>query len=178
MSNRLFFILCFFVGFLIFVSCSRGEQVNQRLLRAKTLMNSFPDSSYSVLQEVPLNQLSKAEQMYYGLLLAEASDKNNFSLLPCDSLINEAVRYYDSEINHAKALMYKERIQRQMGMSKEAIGCCCTALKELGNTNKEEKVLLYLPMLGVFPRMLQVMIRMEISDIFNVMAKRVVLFMV
>lgn len=138
MSNRLFFILCLFVGFLIFTSCSRGEQVNQRLLRAKTLMNSFPDSSYSVLQEVPLNQLSKAEQMYYGLLLAEASDKNNFSLLPCDSLINEAVNYYDSEINHAKALMYKERIQRQMGMSKEAIGCCCAALKELGNTNKEE----------------------------------------
>lgn len=138
MLNRLLFISCFFLGFLIFASCSKSSQVNQRLFRAETLMASSPDSSYFILQEIPLNQLSETEQIYYGLLLAEALDKNNLSLLPCDSLINEAVRYYNDGMNYAKALMYKERIQRQMGMSKEAIDCCFAALKELGDTDKEE----------------------------------------
>lgn len=132
MLNRLLFISCFFLCFLIFASCSKSGQVNQRLFRAETLMASSPDSSYFILQEIPLKQLSETEQIYYGLLLAEALDKNNLSLLPCDSLINEAVRYYNGGMNYAKALMYKERIQRQMGMSKEAIDCCFAALKELG----------------------------------------------
>ena len=103
-------------------------------------MTSFPDSSYFILQGIALNNLSKDEQMYYGLLLAKVSDKNNLSLLACDSLINEAIRYYTNDgINYAKALMYKERIQHQSGMNKEAIEYCFIALNELGDVDKKEE---------------------------------------
>lgn len=140
MLNRLFFILYFILGILIFVSCNKGKQKNQQLLRAEALMTSFPDSSYFILQGIALNNLSKDEQMYYGLLLAKVSDKNNLSLLACDSLINEAIRYYTNDgINYAKALMYKERIQHQSGMNKEAIEYCFMALNELGDVDKKEE---------------------------------------
>ena len=108
------------------------------MLRAEILMHSSVDSSYQILQSISPDILTKSEQMHYGLLLAETMDKKYLSLLPCDSLLNEAIHYYGSGINRAKAFMYKGRLQLRMNMYKEAIESDFAALKELGNTDAEE----------------------------------------
>ena len=84
------------------------------------------------------DELSRSEQMQHSLLLVETTDKNMLSLLPCDSLLDEAIRYYDSGVNRAKALLYKERILARMKMNEEAMRCCFDALKELHGSNKAE----------------------------------------
>ena len=138
MFNRLNNLLYGFWGILIFVSCNEKKVEDGQLLRAEALMASSPDSSYRILRSVSFETLSKSEQMHYGLLLAEATDKKYLSLLPCDSLLNEAIRYYNGGLKRAKALMYKGRLQFRMNMHKEAMENYFAALKELGETDKEE----------------------------------------
>ncbi|WP_187374673.1 MULTISPECIES: hypothetical protein [Bacteroides] len=137
MLNRLRGLLSVFCLILILASCSKKVE-NEQLLRAEILMHSSVDSSYLILQSISPDILTKPEQMYYGLLLAETMDKKYLSLLPCDSLLNEAIHYYGSGINRAKALMYKGRLQNRMNMYKEAIESDFAALKELGGTDGEE----------------------------------------
>lgn len=138
MFNRLNNLLYGFWGILIFVSCNEKKVEDGQLLRAEALMASSPDSSYRILRSVSPKTLSKPEQIHYGLLLAEATDKKYLSLLPCDSLLNEAIRYYNGGLKRAKALMYKGRLQSRMNMHKEAMENYFAALKELGETDKEE----------------------------------------
>lgn len=121
-----------------FVSCGKRCMDNFELLRAEALMDVFPDSSYHILCSLSPDGLPKSEQMFYTLLLAEAIDKNMFSLLSCDSLLDEAIQYYGCGINCAKALLYKERILSGMNMKEEAMKYCFEALRELTGNNKEE----------------------------------------
>ncbi|WP_289125144.1 hypothetical protein [uncultured Bacteroides sp.] len=137
MLNRLKGLLSVFCLILILASCSKKVE-NKQLLRAEILMHSSVDSSYQILQSISPDILTKSEQMHYGLLLVETMDKKYLSLLPCDSLLNEAIHYYGSGINRAKAFMYKGRLQLRMNMYKEAIESDFAALKELGNTDAEE----------------------------------------
>lgn len=133
-------LLYAFFFIVILISCGKNEVGDIRLLRAEALMVSSPDSSYQILKSISPEVLSKSEQMFYGLLLAEATDKKYLSLLPCDSLLNEAIRYYSSGINRAKALMYKGRVQWGMNMYEEAMENCFAALKELGDTKEELRI--------------------------------------
>lgn len=134
MLLRLFSVFCII---LTLTSCGKSKIENLQLLHAEALMPSSPDSSYCILQSVSPEALSKSEQMYYALLLAEATDKNYLSLLSCDSLLNEAIHYYGSGIHRAKALMYKARLQLQMKMYKEAMENSFSSLKELDDEKKE-----------------------------------------
>lgn len=134
MLLRLFSVFCII---LTLTSCGKSKIENLQLLHAEALMPSSPDSSYCILQSVSPEALSKSEQMYYALLLAEATDKNYLPLLSCDSLLNEAIHYYGSGIHRAKALMYKARLQLQMKMYKEAMENSFSALKELDDEKKE-----------------------------------------
>ena len=52
--------------------------------------------------------MSPEDKAGYALLLAEAADKNGYSLLPCDSLLNLALHVYHEEAKeHAIALLYR-----------------------------------------------------------------------
>lgn len=121
-----------------FVSCGKRRVNNPRLLRAEALMDVFPDSSYYILGSFSPDDLPKSERMFYALLLAEATDKNLLPLLSCDSLLDEAIRYYSCDINRAKALLYKERILSAMKMNEEAMKCCFEGLKGLVVDDKGE----------------------------------------
>ena len=138
MLTRLNSLLCALCFFLILVSCNKNKVEDKQLLRAETFISSSPDSSYQLLQSISPDALSKSEQMYYGLLLAEATDKKYLPLLACDSLLNEAIHYYGSGINRAKALMYKGRLLFRMNMHAEAMENYFAALKELGETDEKE----------------------------------------
>lgn len=138
--RRLLF-LCPILLFMGLVSCHRDVVSNSKLLRAETLMDTCADSSYHILSTLPYKIFTKADRIRYGLLLAEALNKTSRPLLSCDSLLDDAIRYYPDGVLLAKALMYKERIQAQMNMPKEAMTNCFSALKALsGSTNEELRI--------------------------------------
>lgn len=68
----------------------------------------------------------------YALLLAEAADKNGYSLLPCDSLLNLALHVYHEEAKeHAIALLYKGKVQQEMENYADALKSYRMALEIL-----------------------------------------------
>nr|WP_262908253.1 hypothetical protein [Bacteroides faecis] len=88
-----------------------------------------------------LQELSHKESARYALLLARATDKCEKSLLPCDSLLNLALRYYDDdEKERAVALLYKGRLEIEINSPKEAITHLQEALTILKDYPKEIEI--------------------------------------
>lgn len=104
-------------------SCSQPNEKDALFLRADSLMEEHPDSALSLLQlpSQDINELSEKECARHALLLARATNKNKMSLLPCDSLLNVAIDYYDDdEKEKALALLYKGRLAVEMEQVEEA----------------------------------------------------------
>lgn len=138
--KKLFYL--FILGCLF--SCKPSSLSNSALLRhADSLLEVSPDTALLFLRSLPVEEYSDAEQIYHGLLLTSATDKNFLSLLPCDSLIDAALDYYDKGegYNRGRALFYKERIQFAMNMPEEAMANCFEALGEIeGHSDREIKL--------------------------------------
>ena len=66
-------------------------------------MNLHPDSALNMLESISTDSLkTKADRAYHALLLTQARDKN-YIVQTDDSLIQVAVRYYDTHENaHCK----------------------------------------------------------------------------
>ncbi|WP_455673349.1 hypothetical protein [Phocaeicola sp.] len=96
-------------------------------------MEDHPDSALALLENLSSPQdLPEADRARYALLTAIATDKNKLSLLPCDSLLNFALDYYDEdEKEMAIALLYKGRLQAEMKDTKTAIETTLEALEVL-----------------------------------------------
>lgn len=123
-------------------SCSHPNEKDALFLRADVLMEEHPDSALSLLQlpSQDINELSEKECSRYALLLARATDKNKMSLLPCDSLLNVAIDYYDDdEKEKALALLYKGRLAVEMEQVEEATSYLQEALSIIQNFPKELK---------------------------------------
>ena len=85
-------------GLLLICACSPDRQLESLFLRADSLLMEQPDSALQLLRTLPATQkLSRRESARYGLLLARATDKCEKPLLPCDSLLNIALHYYDDD---------------------------------------------------------------------------------
>ena len=86
-------------------------------------MEEYPDSAYSLLDSLHYRQsLSKKETARYALLLAKATDKTYQSLIPYDSLLNVALRYYEKPTaERATALLYKGCLEDEVNHDEEAI---------------------------------------------------------
>lgn len=124
-------IICLLVT--ICFSCHSGQSVNPLLQRVDSLMEDHPDSALALLENLSSPQdLPEADRARYALLTAIATDKNKLSLLPCDSLLNFALDYYDEdEKEMAIALLYKGRLQAEMKDTKTAIETTLEALEVL-----------------------------------------------
>lgn len=107
----------------LFCACSSGDQTHTLFLQAESLLEESPDSALHLLSALPKSQkLSRKESAQYALLLARATDKCEKSLLPCDSVLNIALNYYDDdEKERAVALLYKGRMEQEINSTKEAI---------------------------------------------------------
>ncbi len=115
------------------VSCVSEHHSNQLLGSVDSMLSSDPHGALRLLKTENPSSLSSEEDLaYYALLMVQATDKSELKLLPCDSLVDVALRYYDKGINRAKALFYKGRILSDMGLSKDAIGYYFKALPECG----------------------------------------------
>lgn len=118
---RLYILL--FLWTFLFCACSSGDQTHRLFLQAESLLEESPDSALLLLNTIPTSQkLSRKESAQYALLLARATDKCEKSLLPCDSLLNIALNYYDDdEKERAIALLYKGLMEQEINSTKEAI---------------------------------------------------------
>lgn len=154
MSKQIVCYLTYFFSLCLLGGCHRQELPDRALLYADSLMELYPDSTLLYLKNLDVSRLSTSDKIYYGLLLTEATDKNYLPLLPCDSLIDDALDYYDEGdgLLRAKALLYKSRIQQSMKMPEEAMKNCFEGLKELGETPKELRLkrMLYEDLGGIY----------------------------
>lgn len=112
-------LLCLY----LFVSCTYNKHVEPLLAEAESLVQSSPDSAYRLLAALPVDSggWSCGQVARYGLLLARATDKCMKPLLSCDSLLDVALEYYaDNTPHRAMALLYKGRLEKEMGQQEEA----------------------------------------------------------
>lgn len=81
---------------LLLSACADDRRTVSLLERAETLMDSLPDSAYTLLTECDstIREQSEKTRMRHMLLLAEANNKL-YQPLPSDSLFMEVVDYYD-----------------------------------------------------------------------------------
>ena len=109
----------------LLISCSTGStHVEPELLRADSLITAQqPDSAWQLLQShLPSASWTDKETARYALLWAAATDKCVKSLLPCDSLLDVALDYYDRDSKErAIALLYKGRLEMEMEQSERAV---------------------------------------------------------
>lgn len=121
-------------------ACNRHSS-NPLLHQVDSLLEMQPDSALTILKNISaLEDLPEADRAYYALLLAEATDKNELSLLPCDSLLEFALDYYgDDDKELAVALMYKGRLLAEMDDEKAAIEMNLEALEILQNYPEDIK---------------------------------------
>jgi tetratricopeptide (TPR) repeat protein len=96
-------------------------------------LEEHPDSALSLLQDLSdRSSMTDADKAYYALLMTAATDKNALSLLPCDSLLDDALLYYgDKDKEKAVALLYKGRLFAEMNDPKSAIEYSLKALDVL-----------------------------------------------
>lgn len=110
--------------FLLLTACHRtGGQAEVLLNNADSLLTANPDSALQLLKVLPATtELTRRESARYALLLAQATDKCEKPLLPCDSLLEVALNYYDDdERERAVALLYKGRLEVEMAQSERAV---------------------------------------------------------
>lgn len=127
-------------------SCRNSEPLPLTLRQVSDYVDTRPDSALTVLRRMDLSEMPESHCAYYAILLAKATDKSEQSLLPCDSLLNVAIGYYDdSDLEKAFALLYKSRLQGEMGERQEAIANALKALDVLEDYPQEThcRLLLY-----------------------------------
>lgn len=127
---------------LVTSACSHHKESETLFLHADSLMEEHPDSALRLLTLSPeeIKEFSKKECARYALLMARATDKSQQSLLPCDSLLEVALDYYDDDKKErAVALLYKGRLLVEMKKEKEAISYLQDGLTIIQDFPKEMK---------------------------------------
>ena len=88
--------LCLLLLAGLLLGCGNRRPLTPVLNRAEALMEDHPDSAYALLRTIDSTSLAPGEeQARYALLYTQARDKN-YIVQTDDSLIQVAVRYYDS----------------------------------------------------------------------------------
>lgn len=121
------------------LSCTPQRPTHPLLGKAAALMEAHADSAFSVLRSIgPMENMTPEDKADYALLLAEATDKSGYSLLPCDSLLNIALHVYDEDTRkRAIALLYKGKVQQEMENSTDALKSYRMALEILSDYPQE-----------------------------------------
>ncbi|HJC95627.1 MAG TPA: hypothetical protein H9925_04155 [Candidatus Phocaeicola gallinarum] len=129
-----------------FYSCQNSKPLPLTLCQVADYVDTCPDSALTVLRRMDISRMPESHCAYYAVLLAKATDKCEQSLLPCDSLLNVALNYYgDGDLEKAFALLYKSRLQGEMGERQGAIDNALKALDVLEDYPQEThcRLLLY-----------------------------------
>ena len=112
---HIIFALC------LLAACQRAEEP-AAFKQAEALLYTAPDSARELLITLPeAKTLSGSSKARFALLLARATDKSRHSLIPCDTLLNFALTYYNNGKERAVALLYKAILESEVGRDEEAI---------------------------------------------------------
>ncbi len=118
MIRRFCFLL--FLG-VLFTACHVDRHTGRLMRQADSLLATCPDSAWCLLQELQTVRMPRRDAARYALLWAQATNKCVKPLSPCDSLLELALAYYDTPSpQRALALLYKGRLEDEMGLPKEA----------------------------------------------------------
>lgn len=126
----------FFISFTMLLgACGRDSHaVSSILLLADSLMQSRPDSSLQLLEEVSAPQkMGKTDRAWYALLLTQAKYKNYVSL-ENDSLIQVAVDYFEKNSDRerlAKSYFYSGCVHREQEDISTAINLYLKSLRTM-----------------------------------------------
>lgn len=132
----------------LLAACTEKTDYNALLVRADSLMASRSDSALHMLESISTGSLStKADRAYYALLLTQARDKN-YIVQTDDSLIQVAIRYYDTHEDaplQARAYYYWGSLYRDQNDYSRAIDKYAIALSHINEHlgNVELKASLY-----------------------------------
>lgn len=142
MTTR-YFSLLFFLALFLAAACRHDSRTDPILHQTDSLMATRPDSALHLLERhanrLPLR--STPECARYALLLAQALDKCERSLRPCDSLLDVALAYYDSRLpERAAALLYKARLEVETGCPERAIAHLQEGLEILQHFPEAEEI--------------------------------------
>lgn len=132
----------------LLTACTETTGYNTTLVQADSLMNLHPDSALNMLESISTDSLkTKADRAYHALLLTQARDKN-YIVQTDDSLIQVAVRYYDTHENaplQARAYYCWRSLYRDRNDYSQAIDKYTIALSHINgrSENAELKASLY-----------------------------------
>lgn len=132
----------------LLTACTETTGYNTTLVQADSLMNLHPDSALNMLESISTDSLkTKADRAYHALLLTQARDKN-YIVQTDDSLIQVAVRYYDTHENaplQARAYYCWGSFYRDRNDYSQAIDKYTIALSHINgrSENAELKASLY-----------------------------------
>lgn len=132
----------------LLTACTETTGYNTTLVQADSLMNLHPDSALNMLESISTDSLkTKADRTYHALLLTQARDKN-YIVQTDDSLIQVAVRYYDTHENaplQARAYYCWGSLYRDRNDYSQAIDKYTIALSHINgrSENAELKASLY-----------------------------------
>lgn len=132
----------------LLTACTETTGYNTTLVQADSLMNLHPDSALNMLESISTDSLkTKADRAYHALLLTQARDKN-YIVQTDDSLIQVAVRYYDTHENaplQARAYYCWGSLYRDRNGYSQAIDKYTIALSHINgrSENAELKASLY-----------------------------------
>ena len=132
-------ILYILITLCLFTACQKAEEPAV-FKQAESLLYSAPDSARKLLITLPeAKSLSGSSKARFALLLARATDKAHQSLIPCDSLMNFALTYYNKGKERAVALLYKAILESEVKRDEEAISHLQEALLILDRYPQERE---------------------------------------
>ncbi|BEH00232.1 hypothetical protein BSYN_24960 [Bacteroides sedimenti] len=121
-------------------SCHRGGPFDL-LNQADTLLDTRPDSSFTLLKSLDSKSLSDEDNARYCLLMSAAMIKNSIPITS-DSLINISLKFYNKHgdsINKAETYFYAGRVSQEMRDEKEAANYFLKAA-DYSEISKENKL--------------------------------------
>lgn len=108
----------------------RNQAVYDRLQQWDALLEQQPQTTKDSLSTLNLNELSRANHAYYGLLKTISDDKT-YTVFTSDSLINNVQSYFNrhgkGSDNHIRSLAYQGIVRYRIGVADSTV---FTPLKE------------------------------------------------
>ena len=130
--RNLVYIICI-LG--VVLSGCTGTSRQPQLVATDSLLQTYPDSSLLQLKRMDVPQ-SRADRMYYYLLLADAANKC-YDTLPSDSILQEVADFYDTHgtpNEQVRAHYLLGCVYRDMGEAPQALNYYHTAIDRADTT--------------------------------------------
>ena len=127
--------------FLFLFACTEKNEINPLLVETESLLADNPDSALYVLKNIHFKKTDQYNLAYYYLLLIEAREINEESLLSCNLLLDWMLECIDDKDLIAKAMIYKGKVCMELNQLEETVLWYQKAIDILEETGHNYKIL-------------------------------------